>query len=146
VSELSDLQQSIERRIEQFDPAIEVIALERPAAETLRVYIDHPGGVSLGLCEQVTGELRDLLEAWSLEVSSPGADRPLAKPEHYRRFVGYRVKVRTSEAIAGQRNFTGTLIDADDEAVSVASETGAVRIPFAGIHRSNLVPDFGGNA
>ena len=93
---------TIETRIAQFDPEVELIALERPAAETLRLYIDHPDGVDLALCERVTNELRDLLERYSLEVSSPGADRPLTKPEHFRRFLGRRVRVRTSEAIDGQ--------------------------------------------
>ncbi len=148
VSDLSDLQRTIEERLERFDPSLELVALERPAGETLRLYIDHPGGVDLALCETVTGELRDLLESWSLEVSSPGVERPLTKPEHFRRFLGRRVKVQTHEAIAGQRNFTGTLAGADDETVSVAAESGSVRIPLAGIRRSNLIADFdlGGNA
>ena len=105
-----------------------------------------PDGVDLALCERVTGELRDLLERYSLEVSSPGADRPLTKPEHFRRFLGRKVKVRTSEAIAGRRNFTGTLTDADDEGVCVDADGRAVRIPLAGIRRSNLIPEFGGGS
>ena len=117
MSDLQELQNTIESRLAGFDPEVELIALERPAAETLRLYIDHPGGVDLALCERVTGELRDLLESYALEVSSPGVDRPLTKPEHFRRFLGRRVKVRTDEAIDGRRNFTGTLIDADDEGV-----------------------------
>jgi ribosome maturation factor RimP len=148
VTSLTDLQKTIEERIETLDPAIELVALERPSAGTLRLYIDHPDAVNLALCERVTAALRDLLEAWSLEVSSPGADRPLTKPEHFRRFLGRRIKVRTREAIAGQRNFTGTLTEADEEAVSVESDAGAVRIPLAGIRRSNLIPDldFGGGS
>ena len=148
MSDFPELQRTIEERLEGFDPSLELIALERPAAETLRLYIDHPGGVDLALCETVTGELRDLLESWSLEVSSPGADRPLTKPEHFRRFLGRRIKVQTHEAIGGQRNFTGTIADADDETVFVAGESGSARIPFAGIRRSNLIAefDFGGNA
>lgn len=144
MSDLTELQQTIEQRIEQFDPQVELIALERPAAETLRLYIDHPDRVDLALCERVTGELRDLLESWSLEVSSPGIDRPLTKPEHYRRYVGRRVKVRTNEAISGRRNFTGTLTEADDEGVSLEADGAAVRIPLAGIRRSNLIPELGG--
>ncbi len=142
MTELEQLQTTIEQRLDAYDPQLELIALERPAGETLRLFIDHPGGVDLGLCERVTGELRDLLEAWTLEVSSPGADRPLTKPQHYRRFVGRRVKVRTSEAVAGQRNFTGTLTDADDESVAVETDGGAVRIPLSEIRRSNLIPEF----
>jgi ribosome maturation factor RimP len=110
---LDELQGQIEQRLSDLDPTIELIALDQPAAETLRLYIDHPGGVDLALCERVTDHLRDLLETWSLEVSSPGADRPLTKPEHFRRFMGRRVRVRTREAIEGQRSFTGTLTGAD---------------------------------
>ncbi len=146
MSDLQQLQSTIEERIEEFDPQLELIALERPAAEKLRIYIDHPGGVDLGLCERVTGELRDLLESYALEVSSPGIDRPLTKPEHFQRFLGSKVKVRTEEAIAGRRNFTGTLKDADDEAVALDADGTEVRIPLAGIRRSNLIPDFGGSA
>jgi ribosome maturation factor RimP len=146
VSNLGELKQTIERRVGDLDSRLELIALERPAAETLRLYIDHPEGVDLALCERVTNHLRDLLESWSLEVSSPGADRPLTKPEHYRRFVGRRVKVRTEDSIAGRRNFTGTLTDADDESVSLDADGAAVRIPLAGIRRSNLIPEFGGSA
>ena len=148
VGDLAELQSTIEERIGSLDPEVELIALERPVAETLRLYIDHPNGVDLSLCERVTAGLRDLLESWSLEVSSPGADRPLTKPEHFRRFLGRQVKVRTTEAIAGRRNFTGTLADADEDAVSLLADDGAVRIPLAGIRRSNLVPefDFGGGS
>ena len=146
VNDLPQLQSTIEERIAGFDPELELIALERPAAETLRVYIDHPGGVDLALCERVTGQLRDLLESYSLEVSSPGIDRPLTKPEHFRRFLGRRIKVRTEEAIAGRRNFTGTLTEADEEGVSLDADGADIRIPLAGIRRSNLIPDFGGSA
>ncbi len=142
--DLADLQETIEKRIDEFDPQLELIALERPAAERLRLYIDHPEGVDLGLCERVTKQLRDLLESYALEVSSPGVDRPLTKPEHFQRFLGRRVKVRTAEQIAGRRNFTGTLTDADANTVSLDADGQPVRIPFERIHRSNLIPDFGG--
>ena len=96
---MDELQDQIESRLRDLDPAVELIALERPAGETLRLYIDHPDGVDLALCERVTNHLADLLESWSLEVSSPGVDRPLTKPEHFRRFMGRRVRVRTSRSI-----------------------------------------------
>lgn len=143
MNDLKELQETIEQRIEGFDPRAELVALEQPAAETLRIYIDHPDGVDLGMCERVTNDLRDLLASWSLEVSSPGSDRPLTKPEHFRRYLGRRVKVRTAEAIAGRRNFTGTLTDADGESVSLDADGSAVRIPLAGIRRSNLIPELG---
>jgi ribosome maturation factor RimP len=139
---LDELQDQIESRLQELDPAVELIALERPAGETLRLYIDHPDGVDLALCERVTNHLADLLESWSLEVSSPGADRPLTKPEHFRRFVGRRVRVRTREAISGQRSFTGTLTDADESRVRLHAGAGEVEIPLARIRRSNLVPEY----
>jgi ribosome maturation factor RimP len=136
---LERLQEQIESRLRELDPEVELIALERPAAETLRLYIDRPSGVDLALCERVTNHLRDLLESWSLEVSSPGANRPLTKPEHFRRFMGRRVRVRTREAIEGQRSFTGTLTAADERRVRLAADAGEVEIPLSGIRRSNLV-------
>jgi ribosome maturation factor RimP len=146
LSDPAHLQDTIEQRLSELEPAVEVIALEQPAAESLRLYIDSPDGVDLALCERVTRHLRDLLESWTLEVSSPGADRPLTKPEHFRRYLGRRVKVRTRDEIEGHRSFTGTLTDADDDGVLVDSGTGAVRIPLTGIRRSNLVPDVPGGA
>ena len=69
-------------------PEVELLACERVAAERLRLTIDHPDGVTLALCERVTKELRDLLVDYALEVSSPGPERPLTKPDHFRRFLG----------------------------------------------------------
>ena len=139
---MDELQGQIEQRFQGIDPAIELIAMEQPAAETLRLYIDHPDGVDLALCERVTEHLRDLLEMWSLEVSSPGADRPLTKPEHFRRFMGRRVRVRTREAIEGQRSFTGTLTGADEGGVRIQASEGEVEIPLSRIRRSNLIPEY----
>ena len=62
---------------------------------TLRVFVDHPEGVTLALCERVTVALTALRERYTVEVSSPGIERPLTKPEHFRRFVGRRARVRT---------------------------------------------------
>ena len=139
-----DLQETIETRLRDFDPEVELIALERPSAGILRLFIDRPGGVDLALCEAVTGELRFLNEEYSLEVSSPGENRPLTKPEHFRRFLGRKIRVKTREAIEGQRNFKGTLADADDDTVTVAAIGGTlVRIPFERVERSNLVGEFG---
>ena len=125
------------------EPEVEVLAIEQPANETLRLYIDHPDGVSLALCERVTNHLRDLLTSYGLEVSSPGEERPLSKPEHFRRYVGRTVRVRTREEIEGRRSFTGTLTDADDGSVSVEAEGRAVRIPLDRVRRSNLVAEGG---
>ncbi|HKG36949.1 MAG TPA: ribosome maturation factor RimP [Solirubrobacterales bacterium] len=123
------------------EAGVELIALEQPGPAALRIYIDHPDGVDLALCERVTGELRDLLAEYTLEVSSPGAERPLTKPEHYQRFQGRRVRVRTAEAVGGRRNFTGRIAGVDDSGVEVELPEGAVTIPHERIRRSNLVPE-----
>jgi ribosome maturation factor RimP len=138
---MESTQREIESRLAEREPEVELIALEQPGNETLRLYIDHPDGVDLALCERVTNHLRDLLTSYGLEVSSPGLDRPLTKPEHYRRFRGRRVRVRTREPIGGRRNFTGTIADADEGAVRVEDSGDAVEIPLSHVHRSNLVPE-----
>jgi len=142
-SALHELQETIEERLATQEPDVEVLAIEQPANESLRLYIDHADGVDLALCERVTKHLRDLLADYSLEVSSPGPERPLAKPEHFRRFLGRRVRVRTRDEIEGRRSFTGTLTDADDGSVSVDADGRAVRIPLDRVRRSNLVAEGG---
>jgi len=137
---LDDLEKKIETRLAERDPELELVMLERPAAERLRLYVDRPGGVDLETCEQVSAALRDLLDSYSLEVSSPGLDRPLTKPEHFKRFLGHRVRVRTREPIAGQRNFSGELVAADESKVSLRSDADEQAIPLTAIHRSNLIP------
>ncbi|MGH2923333.1 MAG: ribosome maturation factor RimP [Solirubrobacterales bacterium] len=140
-AELRQLQDRIEGRLRDEQPDVELLALERPATERLLLVIDREDGVDLELCERVTRLLRDLNEDWALEVSSPGPERPLTKPEHFKRFLGRRVRVRTREEIAGQRSFTGRLTDASDETVSVDSGDGPISIPLDKVRRSNLLPD-----
>ena len=93
----SALQTEIEQRLSGPVPGIDVLLVEQ-SGDVLRVFVDHPDGVTLGLCEQVTHELGDLRERYALEVSSPGPRRPLTKPEHFRRFVGRRARVRADRA------------------------------------------------
>ena len=88
------LQTDIEQRLASAEPEVEVLACEQVGKERLRLFIDHPDGVDLALCERVTQHLRDLLVDYGLEVSSPGPQRPLTKPDHFRRFIGRRARVR----------------------------------------------------
>ena len=136
---MNQIQEHIESRLSSAEPGVEVLLAEQIGAERVRVFIDHPRGVDLELCERVTAHLRDLLQDYALEVSSPGPERPLAKPEHFRRFVGHRVRVRTTEAIEGSKNFSGELVEAGDEAVTVATDAGVLQIPYADMHKSNLL-------
>jgi ribosome maturation factor RimP len=147
---IESLQTDIEQRLATAEPDVEVLACEQVGPERLRLFIDHPGGVDLALCERVTNHLRDLLMDYGLEVSSPGPERPLSKPDHFRRFLGRRARVRLREPRDGQKTFTGELVGASDEEVTVAVRTkdapeeghpavGVVSIPYSEINRSNLL-------
>ena len=133
------IQTDIETRLASAEPQVEVLACERVAAERLRVVIDHPSGVDLGLCERVTHHLRGVLVDYGLEVSSPGPQRPLTKPDHFRRYLGRRARVRTRTERDGHKSFTGELVGATDDEVTVAADGGVVSIPYAEINRSNLL-------
>jgi ribosome maturation factor RimP len=91
---MATLQTEIEGLLAEREPEVEVLLAEVVGGGALRVFIDHPEGVTLALCERVTGALPELRERYALEVSSPGIERPLTKPEHFRRFVGRRARVR----------------------------------------------------
>ncbi len=142
---MTPLQTEIERRLATSEPDIEVLLAEVLGGRCLRVFIDHPDGVTLAMCERVTVELNDLRERYSLEVSSPGSERPLTKPAHFRRFVGRRARVRARHPLPiGQRpmrSFTGELVGASEEEVMLAADGGIVAIPYAEIRRSNLVEE-----
>ncbi len=136
---MRSIQSDIEARLATAEPDVEVLLAEVVGAHTLRVFIDHPDGVSLELCERVTHALPDIREQYALEVSSPGTERPLSKPDHYRRFLGRRARVRTRDQREGHRSFTGELVGASETEVTIAADTGVVAIPYSAITRSNLV-------
>ena len=139
---MEQTREQIEERIAELDPRIELIASSVPARETLRLYIDHPDGVGLELCERVTGQLRDLSADYALEVSSPGLDRPLTKPEHFERFVGHEVRVRTAAADRRPAQLHRPPRRAPGRTRSASSPArGRSRSRSIGIHRSNLVPE-----
>lgn len=136
-----DIQTEVEKTLASALPEVEVLLAEVVAGGTLRLFVDHPDGVTLTICEEVSKSLEDVRERYALEVSSPGRDRPLVKPDHFRRFLGRRARVRTREARDGHKSFTGELVGADDREITIAAETGVVAIPYTEIHRSNLVEE-----
>ena len=135
------IQTEVEETLGESHPEVEVLLAEVVAGNTVRLYIDHPDGVTLELCERVTRDLVVLRERFALEVSSPGIDRPLSKPSHFQRFLGRRARVRTLSEHDGHRSFTGELVGADETSVTIAADTGVIAIPYADIHRSNLVEE-----
>lgn len=188
---ITALQTDIERRLADSEPEVEVLLAEVLGGRQLRVFIDHPQGVTLELCERVSGRLTELRERYSLEVSSPGSERPLTKPAHFRRFIGRRARVRTRrphppahaafvstgltpapvreqasgprerasgprEQAAGPReqasgpreqapglrtSFTGELLGASEQEVTLAADGGVVAIPYDEIRRCNLIEE-----
>lgn len=137
---MSALQTEIEDRLATVQPEVEVLLVEVVSGSTLRLFIDHPDGVTLALCEQVTAQLGEYRERYALEVSSPGQDRPLTKPTHYRRFLGRHARVRLRDARDGHKQLTGELVGASERDVTIAAGDGVVTIPYEQIVRSNLVP------
>jgi ribosome maturation factor RimP len=140
------LQTEIEGRLAATEPAVEVLLAEM-SGTTLRLFIDHPDGVTLALCERVSGQLGDYRDRFTLEVSSPGQDRPLTKPQHYTRFLGQRARVRLRDARDGRAptakrsvSVTGELVGASERDVTIAAGDGVLTIPYEQIARSNLVP------
>src|SRR4029079_9023376 len=138
---MSAIQQDIEARLAESEPDVEVLLAEVVGGRLVRLFIDHPQGVTLELCERVTRTLPEIREKYALEVSSPAPARPLTKPEHFRRYLGHRARVRTRGDHDGRRSFTGELLGATDDEVTVAADTGVVSISYADIHRSNLLGD-----
>lgn len=137
---MHQIQQQIEARLAESAPDVEVLLAE-VSGETVRIFIDHPDGVSLDLCERVTNLLPEVRESHALEVSSPGRQRPLSKPAHFRRFLGRRARVRVREPRDGHKSFTGELVGASEQEVTIAADSGLVAIPYGDIARSNLVEE-----
>jgi ribosome maturation factor RimP len=135
---MSGIQQEIEGRLATREPDVEVLLAEL-RGDTVELFIDHPDGVTLDLCERVTRALPEILEQHALTVSSPGTQRPLSKPEHFRRFIGHRARVRTRAPHDGHRSFTGELVGASDAEVTIAADAGVVAIAYGDILRSHLV-------
>jgi ribosome maturation factor RimP len=135
-----ELQEQIEHTISSRMPEVEVLLVERPSPGVVRVVIDRATApVDTDLCERVTHELAPVRTRYALEVSSPGADRPLTKASHYQRFLGRRVSVQTVEAIEDQRNFRGGLTAATENEIEIDQDGRPVRIPLRMIRRSRLV-------
>jgi ribosome maturation factor RimP len=116
----------------------------------VRLFIDAPGGITLGDCERVSREVEGVLDVedpipqnYRLEVSSPGLDRPLVKPAHYERFAGQVAKVQLTGPKGGRRKFQGVLKGLKDGRVVLDTpDAGAVELELDQIERARLVPDY----
>ncbi len=116
----------------------------------LRVTVDQKGGVDLDTISETSERLSRRLDLegfgrgrYSLEVSSPGLERPLKEPRHFARSVGEKVKVKTVEPVEGQRVFEGALVSADAEAIVIATDGGELRFPYANVRSARTVLEWG---
>ena len=115
----------------------------------LRLYLDKDGGPNMDHLSEVSRELSALLDihdvvqgAFTLEVSSPGVNRPLKRPEHFKRFIGKRVRVRTRDLVQGRRSFLGPLLDVLTDKIAVNQDGARIEIPYTIIEKSNYEHDW----
>ena len=137
-------------------PSVEALGCELWACQLvssnrliLRVLVDVEGGVSIDQCQQVSRQIASVLDveqviksAYSLEVSSPGLDRPLVKRDHYERYQGHQVKVTFFEPGQGKRSVTGLLLEVQEQGVIIEHEHERLEVLFESISKANVVPTF----
>jgi ribosome maturation factor RimP len=137
-----ELTREVAQTVEPGLPGVEVLAVELSGRERFTVYIDHAAGVDHALCERVTNLLRGYLDRYTVDVSSPGIERPLRTPAHFRNAIGRTVAVRTEHELDGRKKFRGTVAAADNGDLALVVAGGQrVKIPYAEIVRGNLVDE-----
>jgi ribosome maturation factor RimP len=131
------LEREIGGKVEEALPGVEVLAVELTGPARMTVYVDRAGEpVDIALCERVTRVLSDYLREYGVDVSSPGPERPLRKPEHFQRALGRRVRLKTQG-----RKLRGEVTRADADRVTVAAEGEEFDIPYGQIVRGNLIEE-----
>jgi ribosome maturation factor RimP len=130
------LQRDVTRLVESAMPGVDVLALELTGKERFCVFVDHPQGVDHALCERVTNVLRPYLDEYSVEVSSPGLDRPLRTRAHFERAVGRKVRIKTETGKA-----RGEVLSAGDRTVQIAGADEPREIPYEQIVRANMIDE-----
>jgi ribosome maturation factor RimP len=131
------LQREITQTVEPALPGVEVLAVELSGPERFTVFVDHPQGVDHALCARVTDVLRGYLARYTVDVSSPGVERPLRKPAHFRNVVGRRVALRTPE----RKRVRGEVLAAGDRTVTLRAGEGDMEISYEDIIRGNLIDE-----
>ena len=136
-----ELTREVTQTVEQGLPGVEVLAVELLSPSRFCVYVDHPEGVDHALCARVTEILSDYRRSYTIDVSSPGLDRPVRRPEHFRAAVGHDVQLRTAADIAGKNRFRGTVVAATDQSARIAVGETELDIPYETIVRGNLIDE-----
>src|SRR4051812_6957060 len=131
-----ELQRDVTRTVEGALPGVEVLALELTGRDRFCVFVDHPQGVDHALCQRVTDLLRPYLDEYSVEVSSPGFERPLRTKAHFERAVGRNVRVKTDTG-----KTRGEVLAAGDRSFQLRNGADATDIPYDRIVRANLIDE-----
>ncbi|TML30434.1 MAG: hypothetical protein E6G26_00650 [Actinobacteria bacterium] len=126
-------------KVEGALPGTEVLAVELTSPDRFTVYVDHVGGVDHALCERVTNVLRDYLRDYSVDVSSPGIERPLRTQSHFRNAVGHSVTLRTE----GRKRVRGEVVAAGERTVTLRTDGESIDVPYDSIVRGNLIEEVG---
>nr|WP_301334311.1 ribosome maturation factor RimP [Solimonas sp. SE-A11] len=146
-----------ERLVQMLEPVVESMGYELVLLEyspnshnaLLRLFIDSANGIGLEDCEKVSREVAAQLDVedpistqYSLEVSSPGLDRPLVKPAHFERFMNEQARIQLLAPKSGRRRFIGWIRAASDKSVTLETDQGRVDIEYSEMERARLVPDY----
>jgi ribosome maturation factor RimP len=128
---------------------IEIEHFPNPKHGVLRLYIDKEGGVNVDDCSTVSRQVSALIDVedpvsgqFNLEISSPGADRPLRRLVDFQRFIGSLVKLKTVMPLEGQRNFKGRLLEASEETVVIETDDEEISLPMSTIDKARIVPEY----
>ena len=132
-----ELTRAIARKVETALPGTEVLAVALTGPDRFTVFVDHAQGVDHALCVRVTDVLQEYLRDYGVDVSSPGIERPLRTPQHFRNVVGRRVALRTE----GRKRLRGHVVGADERAVTVRTDAESLDIPYDTIVRGNLIDE-----
>lgn len=128
---------------------IEIEHFPSPKHGVLRLYIDKEEGITIDDCSDVSRQISALIDVedpvrgqFNLEVSSPGMDRPLRRVKDFQRFTGAKVKLKTIMPLDGQRNFSGRLLEADEESLTIETDTEEITLPMNALEKARVVPEF----
>jgi ribosome maturation factor RimP len=135
------LSRDITPAVERALPGVEVLAVELMSPTRFCVYVDSAEGVDHALCARVTDVLSAYRGDYTIDVSSPGLERPLRRPEHFRSAIGHGVQIRTAENVGGKNRFRGTVVAANDRSTRIAVGETELDIPYEQIVRGNLIDE-----
>ncbi|RUO44427.1 ribosome maturation factor RimP [Aliidiomarina taiwanensis] len=147
----------VERLTDIIEPAVAAAGFELLGVElvraghdtTLRLYIDHENGITVDDCALVSNQVGAVLDVedpisveYNLEVSSPGADRPLFKLAHYEQLLGEKISVQLQTPVSNRRKLTGELAAVEGETITFIVDGNPFPVAFSKIKKANLVPNF----